>query len=115
MPFLLTKFFLINRNGTLTDQMCTSSQSLLNALEIGRQGELYAFEKNFKTGLEKLTGSLSILIPLIQQEPAGTRRDMLHVMTNKWMQQAEQIKDHIEKEELENASEAQTHHPCCIQ
>lgn len=94
--------------------MCTSSQSLLNALEIGRQGELYAFEKNHKSALENLTGSLSILIPLIQQEPPGTRREMLHLMTNKWMRQAEQMKDYIEKEDLETATEVPSHH-CCVQ
>lgn len=88
---------------------------MLNALEIGRQGELYAFEKNYKLALENLTGSLSILIPLIQQEPPGTRRDMLHLMTNKWMREAEQIKDHIEKEESENVSEGPSHHSCCLQ
>ncbi|XP_037028807.1 serine/threonine-protein kinase ULK3-like isoform X2 [Bradysia coprophila] len=96
-------------------QMCTSSQSLLSALEIGRQGELYAFEKNYRLALENLTGSLSILIPLIQQEPPGTRREMLHAMTNKWMREAEQLKAHIEKEESENASEMPSHHACCVQ
>lgn len=95
--------------------MCTSSQSLLNALEIGRQGELYAYEKNYKLALENLTGSLSILIPLFQQEPPGTRREMLHLMTNKWMREAEQIKDHLEKEGLENASEVPSQHSCCLQ
>lgn len=95
--------------------MCTSSQSLLNALEIGRQGELYAYEKNFKLGLENLTASLSILVPLIQQEPPGVRREMLQVMTNKWMNEAEQIKDFLASEDLENISEAPTHHTCCIQ
>lgn len=95
--------------------MCQSSQSLVNALEIGRQGELYAFEKNYKLALDNLTGSLSILIPLIQQEPAGIRRDMLHSMTNKWMREAEHLKDHIEKEDLENAAELPSHHACCVQ
>lgn len=87
----------------------------MNALEIGRQGELYAFEKNYKVALDNLTGSLSILIPLIQQEPLGTRRDMLHLMTNKWMRDAERIKEHIEKEDQENASDVPSHHTCCVQ
>lgn len=95
--------------------MCQSSQSLVNALEIGRQGELYAFEKNYKLALDNLTGSLSILIPLIQQEPVGIRREMLRSMTNKWMREAEHLKDHIEKEDLENVSELPSHHACCIQ
>lgn len=95
--------------------MCTSSQSIVNALEIGRQGELYAYEKNYKLALENLTGSLSILIPLIQQEPPGARREMLHFMTNKWMREAEQIKDHIDKENLENVADVPTNHSCCVQ
>ncbi|KAJ6637838.1 hypothetical protein Bhyg_10569 [Pseudolycoriella hygida] len=99
----------------MTHQMCRTSPSLQSALEIGRKGELYAFEKSHKIALENLAVSLGLLIPLIQQEPPGPRRDMLHFITSKWMVEAERLKKDIEKEDLDNATEVPSQHSCCIQ
>lgn len=61
-----------------------SSPSLKTALEIGRQGELYLYERKFEMALESFTTSLGILVPFINNEPKGERRNILleQVTTN---------------------------------
>lgn len=71
--------------------LTASSPAIQNALEIGRKGELYIFERNFKAALEAFKSALGELVPLLQTEPKGQRRDMMHQLTQFWMQEAESL------------------------
>ena len=61
----------------MTDALSHSSPSLKTALEIGRQGELYLYERKFDAALESFTSALSILVPFLNKEPKGERRTLL--------------------------------------
>lgn len=74
------------------DSLCTSSPSLQNGLYIGRQAELYAFEKTLETAMEKFKTALGILVPLLSNEPNGNRKNLLHQQIVIWMNEAEKIK-----------------------
>lgn len=72
--------------------LTASSPAIRSALEIGRKGELYIFERNFKEALASFTLALGQLVPLLGTEPKGTRRDMMHQITQFWMKEAESLK-----------------------
>lgn len=61
----------------LLDALSHSSPSLKTGLEIGRQGELYLFERKYEAALESFTSALGILVPFINKEPKGDRRALL--------------------------------------
>lgn len=52
--------------------------NIATGLDIGNTGQLYLAEGRNDLALEKLTTALSILIPLLQTEPAGPRKNMLY-------------------------------------
>lgn len=58
--------------------MCASSPNIESGLEIGRQAELYLNEKNDKAAVDKMRTALGLLVPLLETEPPGQRRDLLH-------------------------------------
>jgi serine/threonine-protein kinase ULK/ATG1 len=93
-----------------------SSPHIQSGLEIGRQAELYEFEKKLELALETYKSSLSVLVPLLQQEPKGRRKDLLAKQIDFWMKEAEAIKSfiiaqkNVEKDEKENHSKI----PNCI-
>lgn len=58
--------------------MCTSSPNIQSGLDIGRQAELYLNEKNDMTAVDKMRTALGLLVPLLEAEPPGQRRDLLH-------------------------------------
>lgn len=97
----------------------SSSPNIENALQIGRQGELYVYEKQFKKGLENLKTALGLLVPLLQNEPKGQRRDLLHQQVMHWMKEAESIKSlllvkKMESDESSGLLEISNQH-CCVQ
>ncbi|XP_059610415.1 serine/threonine-protein kinase ULK3 [Phlebotomus argentipes] len=95
-----------------------SSPALKNSLEIGRQGELYVHEGNYKAALEGLKSSLGGLVPLLGQEPKGQRRDLLHQQIQTWMREAESLKSLLSAQNMQESSESQnanTQSHCCIQ
>lgn len=61
-----------------SDSMCSSSPNIQSALEIGRVAELFLSENNLDAATNSFRTALGLLVPLLQEEPAGHRRDMLH-------------------------------------
>ncbi|KAH8417066.1 hypothetical protein KR222_002566 [Zaprionus bogoriensis] len=57
--------------------LSNSSPSLKNGLEIGRKGELYLYERRLDAALESYTTALGILVPFVNNEPKGERRNLL--------------------------------------
>jgi len=49
---------------------------LKTGLEIGRQGELYLYERKLEAALESYTSALGILVPFVNNEPKGERRNL---------------------------------------
>lgn len=58
--------------------MCASSPNIESGLQIGRQAELYLTEKNDMAAVDKMRTALGLLVPLLETEPPGQRRDLLH-------------------------------------
>lgn len=54
-----------------------ATPTIQGALEIGRKGELYTYEQNFTAALECFTSALNVLVPILPQEPAGKRKEVL--------------------------------------
>uniref|UniRef100_A0A336MW35 Serine/threonine-protein kinase ULK3 n=1 Tax=Culicoides sonorensis TaxID=179676 RepID=A0A336MW35_CULSO len=94
---------------------CKSSPAICHALDIGRQAELYAHEKNFTTALDSFQSALGGLVPLLQKEPKGPRRDMLHSQIQEWMSEAENIKSFLENKDSESTTSDTDHHACILQ
>uniref|UniRef100_A0A6B2EG62 Serine/threonine-protein kinase ULK3 n=1 Tax=Phlebotomus kandelakii TaxID=1109342 RepID=A0A6B2EG62_9DIPT len=95
-----------------------SSPALKSSLEIGRQGELYAHEGNYRAALEGLKSSLGGLVPLLGQEPKGQRRDLLHQQIQLWMKEAESLKSLLSAQDMQEDKDSQnpsTQSHCCIQ
>ncbi|XP_017075211.1 serine/threonine-protein kinase ULK3 [Drosophila eugracilis] len=81
-----------------------SSPSLKTGLEIGRKGELYLYERKLDAALESYTSALGILVPFVNNEPKGERRNLLLQQLEFWMKEAESIKSilsakHMDEEE----------------
>lgn len=93
--------------------MFTSTPQVQHALEIGRQAELYSYEQNHVAALDRYTSALNVLVPLLPQEPAGTRRDLLQKQVMEWMKEAESSKALVM---AHKATDNKTDHQhCCIQ
>ncbi|XP_063990767.1 serine/threonine-protein kinase ULK3 isoform X2 [Diachasmimorpha longicaudata] len=69
-----------------------STTDMASALEMGEVGEQYLAEGNYDLALEKLRACLGILVPLINKEPPGRRRELLNQQIEIWLTQAESIK-----------------------
>lgn len=74
------------------DSLFTSTPQVQHALEIGRQAELYSYEQNHAAALDRYTSALNVLVPLLPQEPPGTRKDLLQKQVLEWMKEAESSK-----------------------
>ncbi|XP_030243701.1 serine/threonine-protein kinase ULK3 [Drosophila navojoa] len=84
--------------------LSNSSPSLKTGLEIGRQGELYLYERKLDAALESYTSALGILVPFVNNEPKGERRNLLLQQLEFWIKEAESIKSilsakHLDEEE----------------
>lgn len=97
-----------------TDSLFTSTPQVQHALEIGQQAELYSYEQNFSVALDRFTSALNVLVPLLKQEPAGIRKEMLQKQVMEWMQQAESIKALAMAHNVTNDTKAHHQH-CSIQ
>ena len=84
--------------------MTASSSAIRTALEIGRKGELFIFERNFKEALESFKTALGQLVPLLATEPKGLRRDLMHQLTEFWMKEAESLKSILQLTEDHQAA-----------
>lgn len=74
-------------------QLTKTTPQLNTAIEIAQSAELYEREGKNSLALEKYEMALGKLLLLLQNEPKGKRRDLLVEETNRWMHQAERIKD----------------------
>ncbi|KAK3910588.1 Serine/threonine-protein kinase ULK3 [Frankliniella fusca] len=73
-------------------KMCTTSEKMCTALEIGHTGEMYMTEGQYNLALGKFESCLAALMPLLAQEPRGPRRDLLHKQVQHWLLLAESSK-----------------------
>ena len=75
------------------DQLCASSPKLTTGLEVCRTGTLYLAQGEANLALERLTAGLGELVPVLQKEPKGRRRELLGKAVKGWMAAAEVAKD----------------------
>jgi len=73
--------------------LCKTSTNLTTGIEICLSGEDYHMEGELTIALEKITTGLGILVPALQIEPKGVRRDLLRNAVTMWMERAEKIKE----------------------
>lgn len=73
-------------------QLCNTTPAIAAALEIGFAAEQYVSEGHYQSALDKFQSCLGILIPLLNNEPKGHRRDLLYNQIQLWMTQAESTK-----------------------
>lgn len=97
---------------SFSDSLFTSTPQVQHALEIGRQAELYSYEQNNSTALERYTSALNVLVPLLKQEPSGIRREMLQKQIFEWMKEAESIKALVSAHNA-MSTDTKTHHQHC--
>ncbi|XP_004537882.1 serine/threonine-protein kinase ULK3 isoform X2 [Ceratitis capitata] len=95
--------------------LSNSSPQLKSALEIGRQGELYLYERKFKAALEAYTSALGMLVPFANNEPKGERRNLLLQQLEIWMKEAESIKSILSAKEMVDEQKLTSVRHCSIQ
>jgi len=76
--------------------LCRTSSNLMTGVEICVQAEDYLAGGEIDMALDRLTAGLGVLVPALQQEPKGTRRDILKEEITNWMNCAERLKRHKE-------------------
>lgn len=90
--------------------VCRPSPALLTGVEICVQGEEYLASGQTDMALDRITSGLGVLVPALQQEPKGKRRDMLKKEVTHWMETAEKLKQSLSRghqhEEADVATEA---------
>ncbi|XP_015120414.1 serine/threonine-protein kinase ULK3 [Diachasma alloeum] len=94
-----------------------STTDMASALEMGEVGEQYLAERNYDLALEKLKACLGMLVPLINKEPPGRRRELLNQQIQIWMKQAESTKGLLATKAV-NDSPRESKHPqdqCLLQ
>jgi len=74
------------------DLLCASSPKMTTGIEVCRTGALYLAQGEGKLALERLTAGLGELVPLLQAEPKGRRRELLGKAVKGWMAAAEVAK-----------------------
>lgn len=97
----------------ILDSLLASTPQAQNALEIGQEAELYSYEQNHATALERYTSALNILVPLLRQEPSGIRKDLLQKLVMHWMKEAESSKALVMAHKATNQKSIHPH--CSIQ
>ena len=75
------------------DLLCASSPKLITGLEVCRTGNLYLAQGEAKMALERLTVGLGELVPVLQVEPKGRRRELLGRAVKGWIGAAEVAKE----------------------
>ncbi|XP_023346605.1 serine/threonine-protein kinase ULK3 [Eurytemora carolleeae] len=65
-------------------------------LEICIAARNYQLQGDIEQAVDRYTAGLGVLVPLLQKEPKGTRRDLLHEAVKCWLQQAEALKDTLQ-------------------
>jgi len=88
-----TPVFRTNSRHEKLAKLCRTSSNLRTGVEICLAGEDYQLEGELVLALEKITAGLGILVPALQVEPKGVRRDLLRDALTGWMEKAEKIKE----------------------
>ena len=65
---------------------------MVTGIEICIQGEEYLGGGEHDMALDRFTAGLGVLVPALQQEPKGARRDLLRKEVTAWMELAERLK-----------------------
>lgn len=60
-------------------ELSSVTPKLVTGLDIGATAEMYLAENRHSLALEKFRAALNILIPLLENEPTGPRRHLLHL------------------------------------
>lgn len=60
-------------------ELSANTPKLATGLDIGTSAEMYLAENRQTIALQKFRAALNILIPLLETEPIGPRRDLLHL------------------------------------
>lgn len=97
--------------------LCRTSSSLSTGVEICISGEDYLRGGEMNMGLDKITTGLGILVPALQQEPKGTRRDLLKREVTGWMERAEKVKEVLALQAIteENSDHSEEKQSCKLQ
>ena len=75
-------------------RLCSAtSTKMQTGLEIAKAAEEYELEAKYRVAHEKYEVALGILIPLLQVEPAGRRKTLLHSEVKRWLGRAESVKE----------------------
>ena len=73
-------------------KLVSTTPQIMTGIDIAQSAELYKKEGNYSISLEKYELSLGKLIPLLQNEPQGRRKDLLKAEISRWMKEAEDVK-----------------------
>jgi len=78
---------------------------LATGVEICESGDTYRMEGDLNRALDRWTAGLGVLVPLLQSEPRGRRRELLHSSITLWMLKAEKVKEalSVQEEVMEEA------------
>lgn len=71
---------------------------LADGLEILSTARNYLLEGDIQQAVDKYTAGLSVLMPLLQNEPKGRRRDLLRACVTSSLDQAETLKNSLQAE-----------------
>ena len=89
----------------------------MTGIEICLQGEEYLGGGEHDMALDRFTAGLGVLVPALQQEPKGARRDLLRKEVKAWMEVAERFKQcsHDTNEVESRGSEEAEKKSCKVQ
>jgi len=79
-------------------QLSRGTPGLSDGLEILATARNYLLEGDIQQAVDKYTAGISVLMPLLQNEPKGRRRELLHLVVTSALDQAETLKNSIEAE-----------------
>jgi len=79
-------------------QLSKGTPSLTDGLEIIGSARNYLLQGDLQQAVDKYTAGLSVLMPILQNEPTGRRRDLLHSCVTSCLDQAETLKQSIQAE-----------------
>jgi len=98
-------------------ELSKGTPGLRDGLEICTAAKNYQMEGDIAQAVDRYTAGLGVLVPLLQKEPKGARRDLLHNAVMHWLQQAETLKllrDH-HNEKLQGMEGTKENERCSIQ
>ncbi|XP_038077303.1 serine/threonine-protein kinase ULK3-like [Patiria miniata] len=80
----------------LLDKLANGHRNLQIALEVAHEAELQDAKENYEAAFRIYQDSLEQLIPILQHEPNGRRRETLHNEVQRYMARAEVVKQFLD-------------------